>query len=198
MKLFDTNLPHIYSKSLFDEWNTDLGYNHTDLIAEVTMLGTATILNAKKTQDHPVAMTFTRFTDNSVVAAGIVQFFPGESEEEPGHWNLTFTLDQADIPSNAEIVDIQNPATHSYFRGIAGEKHFTYKNPEKIIVLPTVFFECLRKWLDENAKENEEVSLEIDGILTARVAVEGGEKVFALEPDGEIKVMIKDDTAIEK
>jgi hypothetical protein len=56
----------------------------------------------------------------------------------------------------------------------------------------------LKKWLDENAKENVEVSVELDGFFQARVAVENGEKVFAIEPDGEIKNLIKDDAAIEK
>jgi len=56
----------------------------------------------------------------------------------------------------------------------------------------------LRRWLDENAKENEVVSIEQDGVFEARVAVENGEKVFAIEPAGEVKIIIKDDAAIEK
>ena len=56
----------------------------------------------------------------------------------------------------------------------------------------------LKKWLDENAKEGVETSIELDGFFQARVTVENGEKVFALEPAGEIKNLIKDDAAIEK
>ena len=56
----------------------------------------------------------------------------------------------------------------------------------------------LKKWLDENAKEGVEVKIEQDGIFQARVAVENGEKVFAVEADGEVKNLIKDDTADEK
>ena len=48
------------------------------------------------------------------------------------------------------------------------------------------------------ASETEEVSIEQDGVFQARVAIEGGEKVFAIEPAGEIKMLIKDDTSIEK
>ena len=59
-------------------------------------------------------------------------------------------------------------------------------------------FEQLKKWLDENAAENEIVTIELDGVFQARVSVEGGEKVFAFEADGEIKNLIKDDAAIEK
>ena len=51
---------------------------------------------------------------------------------------------------------------------------------------------------NENASEKEEVGVELDGVFQARVAVEDGKKVFAIEPAGEIKVLIKDDASIEK
>jgi hypothetical protein len=56
----------------------------------------------------------------------------------------------------------------------------------------------IKKWLDENAKEGEETVIECPGLFQARVGIEGGEKVFAIEADGEIKNIIKDDAAIEK
>ena len=40
--------------------------------------------------------------------------------------------------------------------------------------------------------------VEQDAIFQARVAVENGEKVFAIEPAAEIKVLIKSDAMIEK
>ena len=55
----------------------------------------------------------------------------------------------------------------------------------------------IKKWLEANAVEGEEVGVELDGIFQASVAVENGEKVFSLVPDGEIKKLIKDDAAIE-
>jgi hypothetical protein len=55
----------------------------------------------------------------------------------------------------------------------------------------------IKKWLDENAKEGEEVGVEEPGIFQASVVVENGEKVFSLVPEGEIKKLIKDDSAIE-
>jgi uncharacterized protein YkuJ len=56
----------------------------------------------------------------------------------------------------------------------------------------------LKKWLDENANETEEVTVEEDGVFVARVAVENGEKVFAIEMDGLVKQLVKDDASIEK
>jgi hypothetical protein len=54
------------------------------------------------------------------------------------------------------------------------------------------------KWLDENAKMDEEVTIEQDGVFQARVGIEAGQKVFSLEPAGEIKMLIKDDASVEK
>lgn len=198
MKLFDTNLPDHYSLALANEKTCDLAPIHTDKIADVMMTASANFLNAYKKMDHPVALTFNR-DDGSVVAAAIVRFIPNENEDDPGNWNLVFTFDEDDIPEGTEIHPITSLETHPYFRSVAGDRHkFTFHAPQDLIMLPTFLLEHIRKWLDENAKENEEVSVEIDGILKARVAVEGGEKVFALEPDGEIKMLIKDDASIEK
>ena len=48
-----------------------------------------------------------------------------------------------------------------------------------------------KKWLDNNAVDGEEVGVEMDGVFQASVAVENGEKVFSIVPDGEIKKIIK-------
>ena len=198
MKLFDTNLPAMYSKVLYEEKNADLAAEHTDKIIDVTFTATAVFLNVVKKKNKPAALTFNAL-DKTVVAAAVIQYFENDDKKKPGNWNLFFTFNEDDIPKDATVYSINDPQIHPYFRSCAGEKyHFTYNNPETIIHLPVTVFEQLKKWLDENAKEGEEVTIEQDGVFQARVAVEGGEKVFAIEPDGEIKVLIKDDAAIEK
>ena len=129
----------------------------------------------------------------------IVQYFENEDPSNPGNWNLVWSFDENDIPDGANRINFKDPASHPYFRAIAGDKYgIRFKDPSAIVTLHTYFFEQLRKWLDENADANKEVSIELETIFVARVAVENGEKVFALEPAGEMKVLIKDDAAIEK
>ena len=48
-----------------------------------------------------------------------------------------------------------------------------------------------------NAKEGEEVNLELPGYFVASVVIDGGEKVMSLVPDGAMKRLIKDDAALE-
>lgn len=198
MKLFETTLPQNYSKGLFEEKNYDLAPEHTDKITYVVFTGTADLLNGAKSKDKATAFTFDRI-DGSVLAAAIVQYFPNEDESKPGNWSLVWTFDQADIPDGALRISIKDPQTHSYFRAIAGDKWgMKFKDPACIITLLTYVLEQIHKWLDENAEEGKEVSVEQEAVFQARVAVENGEKVFALEPAGEIKMLIKDDASIEK
>lgn len=202
MKLFDTSLPQNYSKGLFEEKNYDLSDTHTDKMFDVLFTATAGLLNDIKTKQRPVAFTFNKI-DNSFVAGAVCQFFENEDSSKPGNWSLVWTFDENDIPQNGAdtglVLNLKDPQTHSYFRGIAGEKYgMRYKDPACLVTCLTYLLEQLYKWLDENAAENKEVSVEQDGIFQARVAVEGGAKVFAIEPAGEIKMLIKDDAAIEK
>ena len=52
------------------------------------------------------------------------------------------------------------------------------------------------RW-DDNASDVEETGVKLEGVVQFRVVVEDGEKVFAIEPEGEIKQLIKDDSSIE-
>jgi hypothetical protein len=198
MKFFETTFPANYSKGLLEEQNMDVPAQIADKIVDVVFSATATILNSFKKKDTPVVFKFER-ADKSLSAAAIVRYFENEDPKKPGNWNLSFTFDESDIPEGADEYSLNDPQLHAYFRSIAGDKYrMRFDTPESIVVLPVFAFDQIHKWLDENAKEGEEVSIELDGTFQARVAIEGGEKVFAIEPAGEIKMLIKDDTAIEK
>lgn len=198
MKYFDTSFPNIFSKYMYEEKNADIGAEYTDKVVDVCFSASATYLNAVKNKEKPAVLRFDS-VNGQMAGAAIIQYIPNSDDKKPGNWSLTFTLDQKDVPADAMVRTINDPQVHPYFRSISGEKyHFGYKFPDTLTNLNIGVFEVLRKWLDENAKEKEEVTIELDNIFTARVAVEGGEKVMAIEPAGEIKMLIKDDAAIEK
>lgn len=197
-EIFDTSLPENYSKGLFEEFNYDVNYTHTSMIADTAFSSIANILNSVKSKDHPVAFRIEK-VNGTFVAAAIVQYFENNDASNPGNWSLVFTFNESDIPADAKIYSLSDPQVHSYFRAVAGEKYrFQFITSDSVIVLPSYFFAQLYKWLDENAKSGEEVCITQEGVFQARVAIEGGEKVFALEPDGEIKMLIKDDASIQK
>ena len=198
MKLFDTQMPQMYSKALFEEKCTDLAPEHTGKMLDVVFTGTANLLNQAKSKDKATVFTF-RKINGDLIAAAMVRFFENEDTNNPGNWSLVWTFDDADIPEGALVIDLSDSQTHSYFRAVAGEKYgMRFEDTAAMTDCLTYALIHVKKWLDENAKEGTEVSLEFDGFFQARVAIENGEKVFAIEPDGEIKNLIKDDAAIEK
>jgi hypothetical protein len=196
MKLFETSLPQNYSKGLYEEKNYDLAPEHKILYTVFT--GVSELLNAFKNKEKPISFVFDRL-DGSVIAAAICQYFPNEDDSKPGNWSLVWTFDESDIPENADRYSIVDERSHPFFRGIAGEKWgLKFKDISCLVTLTSYALEQIYKWLDENADSNNEVSVELESVFQARVAVEDGQKVFALEPAGEIKMLIKDDASIEK
>lgn len=199
MKLMETQLPAMYSKTLFEDFSLDLAPEHMDKMLNIVFTGTADVLKYARSKDKPTVFKFD-LLNNELAAAAILQYFEGEnSETDPGNWSLSWTFNKEDIPEGALEISINDLQTHSYFVSCAGSLYGMQFNSDANLVDCLVqSLVQLKKWLDENAKEDKEVEIEMDGVFKARVGVEAGEKVFALEADGEIKNLIKADDAIEK
>ena len=198
MKLMETQLPEMYSTGLYQEKCYDLAPEYTKNIFDVLFTGTANLLNHVKTTDHPVAYVF-ESVDSRFISAALVQYFENSDESNPGNWSLVWTFNEEDLPDNTLRISVNDPQSHSYIRTAAVDKYsMLFDDVDSLVVCNVYALEQLHKWLDENAKEGTEIVIELDGIFQARVAVENGEKVFAIEPAGEIKNLIKDDAAIEK
>ena len=198
MKLFETTLPQMYSKALFEEKCFDLAPEHTDKMFDTLFTGTSNLLKSIKSLEKPVAFLIKEL-NGKMVAAAICQYFKNDDASQPGNFSLVWTFDESDIPENALITSIDDTKTHSFFIAVAGSKYgIRFKDASCIVNTLGYTMVQLKKWLDENAKEGTIVSVELDGIFQGRVEVQNGVKVFAVEPDGEIKNLIKDDAAIEK
>lgn len=198
MKLFETTLPQMYSKALFEEKCFDLAPEHTDKMFDTLFTGTSNLLKSIKSLEKPVAFLIKEL-NGKMVAAAICQYFKNDDASQPGNFSLVWTFDESDIPENALITTIEDTKTHSFFIAVAGSKYgIRFKDASCIVNTLGYTMVQLKKWLDENAKEGTIVSVELDGIFQGRVEVQNGVKIFAVEPDGEIKNLIKDDAAIEK
>ena len=196
--LYDTSLPENYAKGLFQDKYYDIGEEHTHKFFDILFNGTAYALNSVKSKEKPAVFEF-RTLDKKFVAASIVRFFENEDTTKPGNWNLVWTFDEADLPDDRNVITLDDSQAKPFFVSVAGDKYgIRFNTPDALVNMLIYLLEQLKKWLDENAKADEVVSVGYEGLFQARVAVENGEKVFALEVDGEIKLLIKDDAAIEK
>ena len=196
MKLYETNLPQNYSKGLFEEKNFDLAAEHTDKIAQIVFSAVADILKVTKNKECPVAFEFTTL-DGRFVAAAIAECTVNEAGADD--WTLAWTFYEEDIPEGTKRYSFKDPETFTHFRSVAGNAWgIEFKNNECIVTLSTYLLDQIRKWLDENAKEDTVVEVEQPAVFLAKVEVKNGEKVFGLIPEGETKSLSKNNAAEEK
>ena len=194
-EFMSTNLPQMTSKGLFEEEKLDVAEAHIDKLFYVLFYAPAYLLRDHKNMETPATFVITESNDKPIASA-TVQYYEGEGDN-PGNWSLVWSFDPADIPENATKYDLKDPLNHKYFRGVAGDKYgIKFYDSGSIVNLMTFSAKQLYKWLDENAKENEEEKIVLDGVFEA--TVKDGVKVFAVVPSGEVKTIIKDDLSIEK
>ena len=154
--------------------------------------------------DEAVALVLSDITGNFKFA-GIVEYHENkDNPDEPGNWSyvMTFdpkTLDNLEKNKNVKKLLYSSDAFKGVFDKVSYDiagiqfQHQTYMFDACVLVVDT-----LLQVLDREAKEGEVVDIELPGYFTASVSVEDGEKVFAITPDGHMKQIIKDDTALDK
>ena len=197
LKIDETQIPENYSHALYNEKEYDLAAEHTSKILDVIVNGVSNCLADVKSKDYPVAFTF-KEANGDLIAAAVVEYHPSDDKSMPGNWSYIWTFDEKDIPEKSRIINISDVEMSSYFRGAGADKYgMGFKDQAALTELGKYIFKIISKWLDENAKEGEENGVMMDGVIQFRCGVEDGVIVKSIEPIGEIKTLIKDDSAIE-
>ena len=197
--IFDTSFPNAWAERGMYEFGWDVVPELAPRLLNVVFTATSEILASAKVKEHPVVLRYNKI-NKELAAAAIIQFFDNTDDPtKPGNWNLSWTFEESDIPEDAQIIDSSDPNVCVYYKAVSASKfNIEYDGADVINPLAVSLLTELKKWLDENAKENDTVGIILENIFEARVAVEGGIKVFAIEPAAEIKMLIKEDAAIEK
>ena len=195
MNLFDTSLPKNISQGLYQEKCFDVPDVFMDKVYYVLFYGVSRVLSRIKDKTKPAVFEISEISGKPIAAA-ICEYYEGG--EGPGNWSLVWTFNKEDIPADCIKVDMQNSLVDSDFDIVAGEKFgMIFENKSCRVTLLTYIVEQLYKWLDENAKEGSSVEIDLEGVFKATVEVIDGKKVMSIEPSGEVKTLIKDDTSIE-
>lgn len=154
--------------------------------------------------DEAVALVLTDIAGNFKFA-GIVEYHENEENpDEPGNWSYVMTFEEKTLETIEKSKSLKkllysSDAFKAVFDKVAYDvaaiqfQHQTYMYDACLLVVDT-----LLQVLDREAKDGEIVDIELPGYFTASVSVEDGEKVFAVTPDGHMKQIIKDDTALDK
>jgi len=166
-------------------------------VFDSVILGITDYLALAKSKKQSTAVAINDLKGN-LLFAGIVAYHENENEEMPGNWSYEFTFDPEDI-KDAKVVNSTDGQITRFVQTAASNQYNMYfGNPTMIQVTLETFANTLKRWLDQNAREGEEVSVIEEGFFVASAVVENGEKVFSVVPDGAMKKIIKDDAAIEK
>ena len=169
---------------------------------------TSTYLSKVKVakEDEAVALVLTDI--NGVFKfAGIVEYHENEDKdsEEPGNWSYVLTFNEEDLNSVEAKKQVKKYLYGdeafklvydkvSYDIGGIQFEHERYMYDSCLLVVDTLIG-VLDREIDENT---ESVDIEMSGYFVASAAVEAGEKVFAIVPDGSMKAIIKSDIALSK
>ena len=197
MALKDTKIPQICSTGFYNELSFDIAWDAIPKLLDVLVTGVTEALADIKSKEFPVAFSF-RESNDTFIAAAIVQYIPNEDKNNPGSWNYTWTFYEDDIPGNCRIVSAYDAEFVSYFRAYGHTKwRMIFEESTFAGDIFRYILSVIKKWLDDHASDVEETGVKLEGVVQFRVVVEDGEKVFAIEPEGEIKQLIKDDSSIE-
>ena len=196
--IMDTKIPQNFSTALYNEAEWDMAPEHTDKCLYVLVNAVSQCLGAIKSTKNPVAVVFEE-NNLDFICGAVVEYHENEDDSNnPGNWSYVWTFYKDDIPENARKVTISEQGMSSYFRGTASQKYgMGFESQESLLDIMRFLLRTISQWLDDNAKEGEEIGVDLDGVVIFKATVENGEIVKAVEPIGEVKVLIKGDAEIE-
>lgn len=195
-KLMETAVPVNFTQVMNNHgWDWDP--TDTNKIYDITFMAISDFLSLAKSKEKKTALAIRDLKGNLLIA-GVVTYHKNENENMPGNWSYEFTFSEEDL-MDANIYISSETQFQKVF-GTTAFNLFSVQFPGTTFVQAILegAINTLTQWLDVNASESEDVSLEEPGYFVASVAVEKGEKVLSVVPDGAMKRLIKDDSALEQ
>lgn len=195
-KLQETSIPTNFSQVM-----TTIGRrvepDKVGIVYDTLIMAMSDFLSQVKSKENKIALAVKDLKGN-LLLGGIVSYHKNENEEMPGNWSYELTFNEEDL-NGCNVSLSTDPHFNRVFLKTLENLHGLLLD-DPIVMQPMIEegINVVKQWLDVNAKENEEISVEHPGFFVASVSVENGEKVYAIVPDGAMKRLIKDDSALEE
>lgn len=181
------------------DWSLTL--DDSEWTFKTIMAGITDALNIFKNKNVPIVIMCQDLKGNKLIFA-CVQWIQADDSEEgaTGNWTYFWSWDMADIPEGATIYTLDQEQVQK----IILERGYNLCNmamatPSYIAQLAVYMFNLIHDTLDQEAVEDgHEWVLDFEGFFEAAVQVQDGRKTYSFTPKGEMKMLIKDDTAGEK
>ena len=149
-------------------------------IVETVVAGTTDFLAMTKSKEEGTALVFENIKGDVIIAA-VVEYNDNEDGEGQGNWNYYWTFDVKDLEGKRRY-QISSTQVHTIIAKRGYELYrIRFATPTLITEYSVIFASLMREFLETNAKDGEEFSVEHESFL----------------PDGAMKRLIKDDAATE-
>jgi len=201
MEVIGMNFNETSISAKFSQDITNLGVDiqpqYTHYLFDSLFMAVSDFLGIVKSKDVKTALVIADLKGNFRFAA-LVGYHPNENEDIPGNWSFEFTFNENDIDKNVKVYNSTDTQFLRVLATCAKDLHnFRYASPELVPDVLVLIIDTLKSWLDLNAVEGEEKTIELPGFFTASVAIENGEKIFSVTPDGNLKRLVKGDAELE-
>lgn len=198
-KFKESKIPEDFSKALAAQ-NMLLGPTMAENAVTILFNGTSKCLADNKDLSVPKAVVFRRI-DGTFLVAAVLRYVTNEDDPSnlaSGQWNYSWTFDQDDI-KDCKIIEMSNSLISMYFYNAASSLYnLRFNDPAVCATVMNLMVEMIINWLKENTKDGEKSVLTLSGVFTAMGEVVDGEIEMAIIPDGDIKLLVKDDSAIQE
>jgi len=199
-KFKETPILEDYSKALAEKCFL-LGPSNVPRIATVLFHGTSTALGSIKNLSVPKAIVF-RTIDHSFLAAAKVEYIGNADDPtnpSSGRWDYTWTWYEEDI-KGADVIEVgTNSLVTTYFTSSGINLYnMKFSAQDLCVLMMTLMLEMIKAYLENNVNEAEPITLSLDGVFKATAEKVNGKVEMGLIPDGAMKILIKDDIAIQE
>lgn len=199
-KFKETSIPEDFSKALAKQ-SVLIGPDNAFRIANVLFKGVSTYLSAVKNYQVPKGIIIRSVGGDFLVGAK-VEYFANEADPtnySAGRWDYTWTCYESDM----EGVDATNFESNNsilvYFTQAAQQLYnFKYASIDICVSSLIIIIEMILNWIRDNTSQTSPATLTLENCFKAVGKVEDGKVVIAIIPDGAMKVLIKDDSAIQE
>ena len=159
-----------------------------------------------KSTEQPVALEVYDDEHNFQFAAK-VKYYPNDDDEMPGSWALSFPVEREKI-SDCKIYTTESCEFKDFAADLAKHQYGFYLNIEegdiveeyRLVVTRIISAAALaiRDWVDEfSISRDPHITSIVGKVVIEAMLDENNHKVCCLTPSAEMKLIVKDDAAIE-
>lgn len=176
-------------------------------ILEAIFGGTSLILGRMKDTVDMVCLKFKNPKTDEFIAAATISYSNDDSDDmSKGYWNYTWTFNEDDIDFDAIVIDFASEYKNlvsDYVSYAINRYHVNESILKRYIDIHTIshsidsIMNILKNWLTSNAS-SEGIRVVLPGVFHAFAMIDSGETIIGIEPSGEMKILVKDDKAIQQ